>query len=268
MMAQAQPQPCGGAAFAKVGNTFYIQGGATYEDNLIQAFWSLDLSSPWTTSSPAWSSISPPGPYNAFHSAGVASDGSSFITFGRDTAAAPNQIAPNWINTFNIGSKKWSAASPSTVTDPTRRDFYAVSNLAGSKIYIMGGNAGSSGNVSSNVLNTYDPATGSMIETPMPSSAPQNSSTYAAVWVKRSATMLLIGGINAGGSSLQSLWSYNPTSGGWATQVPFFMKPVVVHDWVWTGMHGRVFANLSRVLELCYSSRKNFNSCVIVVVCS
>ncbi|KAK5828123.1 hypothetical protein F5H01DRAFT_107871 [Linnemannia elongata] len=216
-LVQAQPQACGGAAFAKVGSTFYIQGGATFADNLIQAFWALDLSSPWTTSSPAWSSISPPGPYNAFHSAGVASDGSSFITFGRDTAASTNQIAPSWVNTFNIGSKTWSAVNPPQVADTSRRDFYAVTNLAGSKVYILGGNAGSSGSVSTNVLNTYDPATGSMLETPMPASAPQNSSTYAAVWIKRSATMLLIGGVNAGNYP-QSLWTYNPISGGWATQ--------------------------------------------------
>ncbi|KAK3844835.1 MAG: hypothetical protein J3R72DRAFT_437237 [Linnemannia gamsii] len=212
-----QPQSCGGAAFAKVGSTFYIQGGATFADNLVQAFWSLDLSTSWTTSSPAWNSISPPGPPNAFHSAGIASDGSSFITFGRDTAASANQIAPNWINTFNIGARSWTAANPSQVSDLSRRDFYAVSNLAGSKIYILGGNAGSAGTVTSNVLNTYDPSTGTMVETAMPSNAPQNSSTYAAVWVKRSSTMLIIGGSN-GGAYPQSLWTYNPISGGWATQ--------------------------------------------------
>ncbi|KAF9543036.1 hypothetical protein EC957_001320 [Mortierella hygrophila] len=216
-LAQAQPQPCGGAAFAKVGTTFYIQGGSTFQDELIQAFWALDLSSPWTTSSPAWSALSPPGPYNAFHSAGVSSDGSSFITFGRDTAASNNQVAASWVNTFNIGSKTWSAATPPQVADPSRRDFYAVTNLAGSKIYIMGGNSGPSGSVSTNVLNTYDPATGTMNEAPMPASAPQNSSTYAAVWIKRSATMLMMGGVTTGGYP-QSLWSYNPTSGGWATQ--------------------------------------------------
>ncbi|KAF9933176.1 Negative regulator of mitotic exit [Linnemannia zychae] len=213
----SQPQPCGGAAFAKVGSTFYIQGGASFGDNLIQAFWALDLSVPWTVSAPAWTAITPPGPYNAFHSAGVSSDGSSFITFGRDTAADQNQIAASWINTFSIGSKTWSATTPPNLGDDSRRDFQAVTNLAGGKIYILGGNAGRQGTVSSNVLSTYDPSTGSLIETPMPSNAPQNSSTYAAVWIKRSASMLLIGGISAGNYP-QSLWSYNPISGGWSTQ--------------------------------------------------
>ncbi|KAF9088514.1 Negative regulator of mitotic exit [Mortierella sp. GBA35] len=215
--AQAQPQSCGGAAFAKIGTKFYIQGGATYGDNLIQSFWSLDLASPWSTSSPAWTSIQPPGPYNAFHSAGLTADGSSFITFGRDTAASNNQVASNWINNFDITSKTWSSSTPSQMADSTRRDFYAVTNLAGSKIYILGGNAGSDGSVSSNMLNTYDPATQTMAESPMPASTPQNSSTYAAVWVKRSSTMLMIGGQN-GGAYSQSLWTYNPISGGWSTQ--------------------------------------------------
>ncbi|KAF9908445.1 hypothetical protein EC991_009798 [Linnemannia zychae] len=221
---QAQPQPCGGAAFAKVGSTFYIQGGATYADNLIQAFWSLDLSSPWTTSSPAWTPISPPGPFNAFHSAGIASDGSSFITFGRDTAAQTNQIAPNWVNTFNIGGKSWTAANPSTVADLTRRDFQAVTNLAGSKIYILGGNAGSSGSDNSNVLNTYDPATGTMVETTMPANAPQNSSTYAAVWVKRSS--------NADGTLVAVFSGF---VGGAATADPnvYILNTV---SWAWTAI--------------------------------
>ncbi|KAG0055797.1 hypothetical protein BGZ83_007377 [Gryganskiella cystojenkinii] len=208
----SQPQSVGGAAFARVGNNFYIQGGATYADNLVQTFWSLDLSQPWTTAAPAWTSL-PAGPYNGFHSAGYSSDNSTFYTFGRDTAASASQVAASWLNIYDIATKTWSAPPTGSVVlqDNSRRDFSVVTNPSANKIYILGGDGGPAGSTLSNAFNVYDPATKTLTETT--STGPQNPSTYGAVWASKLGAMLVIGGGNS-----PNLWIYWPLTGGWSTQ--------------------------------------------------
>lgn len=212
-----QPQPCGGSAFARVGNNFYIQGGATYADELLQSMWALDLTTAWTTSQPAWKSL-PPGPFNAYHSAGYNANNSTFLTFGRDTAAPANQVASSWLNSFDVRTGTWSSWNPIGLKDNSRRDFYAVTNPTANRIYILGGDASSTGSVITNHFNTYDPATRALTEVDTPPSGPQNSITYAAVWVPRLSVMLVIGGQIAGVSP-QSLWVFHPDTSEWSTQV-------------------------------------------------
>jgi len=210
-----QPQSVGGAAFTRIGSNFYIQGGSLYADNLVQSLWSLDLSSSWSTSNPAWTSL-PPGPYNGFHSAGFSSDNSTLYTFGRDTAASASQIAPSWLNIYDISSKTWSApaSNPAALTDNSRRDFSVVTNPGANKIYILGGDGGAAGSTMSNAFDVYDPAAKSLTENAM-TTGPQNAVTYGAVWVPRLSNMLVIGG----GNNPAGLWTYTPSTGAWATQV-------------------------------------------------
>ncbi|KAG0207561.1 hypothetical protein BGX28_001224 [Mortierella sp. GBA30] len=216
--ARAQPQPCGGTAYARIGNSFYIQGGASSGDNLLLGLWALDLTSTWTTSKPAWTAL-PLGPANAYHSAGYSADNQSFITFGRDTAADPHVIPPNWINVYNIATGTWSfSANPPNMNDNSRRDFNVVTNPAANKIYILGGDAGPAGAIYSNMFDVYDTTSRTLTEITTPRMGPQNVSTYAAVWVPRLNTMVVIGGQYSGGS-VQSLYLYRPDSGAWTTQV-------------------------------------------------
>lgn len=211
----AQPQSVGGAAFARIGNKFYIQGGALYADNLIQSFWSLDLSTSWTTTSPAWTSLSP-GPFNGYHSAGYSADNSTFYTFGRDTAANASQIAPSWLNIYNIASKTWSfpASNPAALSDNTRRAFSVVTNPSANKMYIFGGEGGATGSVVSDAFDVYDPATNSFTESNM-TTGPVYASSYSAVWVPRLGNMFCIGG----GNNPPTLWTYEASTSSWATQV-------------------------------------------------
>ncbi|KAF9952287.1 hypothetical protein BGZ72_006398 [Mortierella alpina] len=216
--AEAQPQPCGGAAFARVGNNFYIQGGATSGDHLLQPFWALDLTTTWTTGQPAWKPL-PLGPANAYHSAGYSADNQSFITFGRDTAADPQVIPQNWVNVYNIATRTWSFSSnPPNMADNSRRDFSVVTNPRSNKIYILGGDAGPGGELWSNMFNIYDPTTRTLSEITTPASGPQNIATYAAVWVPRLNAMMVIGGAYMGGASISSLYLYHPDTGTWSTQ--------------------------------------------------
>lgn len=214
----AQPQPCGGSAFAKVGNKFYIQGGATSGDNLLASLWALDLTTSWSTSQPAWSSLAL-GPFNAYHSAGYTSDGSSFITFGRDTAADPQVIPQSWVNVYDIATNAWTFSSnPANMNDTSRRDFAAVTNPSANKVYALGGDAGPSGSIWSNMFSIYDTTSRTLTESPTPAPGPQSISTYAAVWVPRLSSMLVIGGALQNGSP-PGLYVYRPDTGAWSIQV-------------------------------------------------
>ncbi|KAF9407874.1 hypothetical protein BGZ94_002530 [Podila epigama] len=213
----AQPQPCGGAAFARVGSKFYIQGGATSGDHLLASLWALDLSTSWTTSKPAWTSLAL-GPFNAYHSAGYTSDNTSFITFGRDTAADPQVIPDSWVNVYDIASNSWTFSSnPANMADNSRRDFSVVTNPSANQIYILGGDAGPAGAIWSNMFNVYDPMSRTLTETVTPEPGPQSISTYAAVWVPRMNAMLVIGGATPKGSP-QRIYVYHPDTGAWTTQ--------------------------------------------------
>ncbi|KAG0296191.1 hypothetical protein BGZ98_001070 [Dissophora globulifera] len=217
IFAHAQPQPCGGSAYARVGNNFYIQGGATSGDNLLQPFWALDLTISWTTSKPAWSPL-PLGPANAYHSAGYSADNKSFITFGRDTAADPQVIPDSWINIFNIATGTWSfSTNPPNMADNSRRDFAAVTNPSANSIYILGGDAGPSGAIATNAFDIFDPMTRTLTEVTTPLPGPQNISTYAAVWAPNLNAMIVIGGAMPT-SKPQGLYLYHPDTGAWTTQ--------------------------------------------------
>ncbi|KAI7820669.1 hypothetical protein BC939DRAFT_530485 [Gamsiella multidivaricata] len=204
-------------AFARVGNSFYIQGGATVGDNLLAPFWALNLTTSWATSKPDWTSL-PLGPTNAYHSAGYSADNKSFITFGRDTGAAPQVVPQSWVNIYDIPSGSWSFnTNPPNMADNSRRDFFAVTNPGANKIYILGGDAGTSGAVFTNSFDTFDPTTRTLSEITTPAPGPQYITTYAAVWVKKLQAMVVIGG-SMQNSSIQGLYLYNPSTGAWTTQ--------------------------------------------------
>ncbi|KAF9130433.1 hypothetical protein BGW39_003069 [Mortierella sp. 14UC] len=216
--AQGQPQPCGGSAFAVIGSRLYVQGGATSGDNLLSSLWALDLTTTWTTSKPAWTSLAL-GPYNAYHSAGHSSDNGTFITFGRDTAADQPVIPNSFVNIYNIASDTWTKdLNPQGMNDTSRRDFQVVTNPAANKIYILGGDAGPKGDIYSNMFTTYDVATQSVAEIATPAPGPQSVSTFAAVWSAKLKAMVVIGGSFKAGGAASGLYLYHPDTGYWTTQ--------------------------------------------------
>ncbi|KAF9174085.1 hypothetical protein BGX21_000943 [Mortierella sp. AD011] len=215
--AQNLPTVTGAPAFAKVGNYFYVHSGTVYADSLVSQFIALDLTVPWTTVDPAWTFL-PPGPFNAYHTAGYSADNSTFYTFGRDTGASTNVLPPYWLNSYNIKTQTWTSSNPPQVNDTSRRDFYAATNPTLNQIYIIGGDAGFAGNVISNVFDTFYPNTSALTEIPMPNAGPQGLYTYASVWVPRLESMLIVGGQMSVGVP-SGLVLYNPASGTWTNQV-------------------------------------------------
>ncbi|KAG0006366.1 hypothetical protein BGZ79_000013 [Entomortierella chlamydospora] len=213
----SQPQSVGGAAFARVGNNFYIQGGAIKQDYLLEALWALDLTKSWTTSNPAWTALAI-GPSNGYHSAGYSADNKSFITFGRDTGADPAAVPQSWVNIYDIPSGSWNfQTNPANLADNSRRDFSAVTNPSANKIYILGGDSTVSGTKYNNVFDTFDPVSRTLTEITTPVPGPQNISTYSGVWVPRLNAMMVIGGSMQNGTP-QGLYLYHPDTGAWTIQ--------------------------------------------------
>ncbi|KAF9361408.1 hypothetical protein BGX26_003541 [Mortierella sp. AD094] len=217
LFVHSQPQSVGGAAFARVGNNFYIQGGAISADNLLLALWALDLTKPWTTSNPAWTSLAI-GPSNGYHSAGYSADNKSFITFGRDTGASAAAVPKSWVNIYDIPSGTWNfQTNPATLADNSRRDFSVVTNPSANKIYILGGDSTVSGGKYNNVFDIFDPVSRTLTEITTPAPGPQNIATYSGVWVPRLNAMMVIGGSMQSGTP-QGLYLYHPDTGAWTTQ--------------------------------------------------
>ncbi|KAF9114360.1 hypothetical protein BGX27_011101 [Mortierella sp. AM989] len=214
--AQQQPTVTGASAFARVGNYFFIHSGTVLQDHLVNQFYALDLTTSWSTSQPAWKSL-PPGPHNAYHTAGSSSDNATFYTFGRNTGAASNVLPPFWLSIYNIKDQTWQSLNPPAITDTARRDFYATTNPTLNQVYVFGGNTGVAGDKLTNFFNTLDVNTGTMTETVMPAQGPQNAYTYASVWVAHAQKMLVIGG-QTGGSFPVNLAVFTPGSGVWSTQ--------------------------------------------------
>ncbi|KAF9544333.1 hypothetical protein EC957_012214 [Mortierella hygrophila] len=215
--AQGQPQPCGGAAYKVVDNKFYIHGGALQGDQLLQSLWALDLTTNWTTSTPAWIAL-PLGPYNAYHSGGRSADNKTFIVFGRDTSANSNVVPNSFVNIFDISSKTWKELNPQGINDTSRRDFDVVTNPSANKVYILGGDAGPSGSTYSNMFSTYDVATQTVTEVTTPAPGPQDISTYNAVWSPKLNAMVVVAGNYKSGAAAQGLLLYHPDTGAWTTQ--------------------------------------------------
>ncbi|KAF9414890.1 hypothetical protein BGZ94_000248 [Podila epigama] len=67
------------------------------------------------------------------------------------------------------------------------------------------------------MFNTYNSASGVMGEVAVPQNGPTNAFTYAAVWIPRLSSMLVIGG-QINGASPSGLYVYTPSTRGWSTQ--------------------------------------------------
>ncbi|KAF9355880.1 hypothetical protein BGX34_010223 [Mortierella sp. NVP85] len=206
----AQPHPAGGSAFVAFHDRLYVQGGDLGGGNLVNQFYSLDLSRGWQTTSPVWNTL-PSGPINAYHSGGFSADMNSFVTFGRE-AGSP-YTTTNFINIFSTSTGSWIGTGSTMVADPTRRDMSIASDPSpGGQIYFMGGDAGQSGTGRSNVLDIYNLKSSVVSETNVPTPGPQNLQGGAATWLLNRNAMLVIGGVSDNNES-NVVYIYTPSTG-------------------------------------------------------
>ncbi|KAG0266640.1 hypothetical protein BG011_001487 [Mortierella polycephala] len=207
----AQPHPAGGSAYIAIHDRLYVQGGDLGGSNLVDQFYSLDLSRSWSTNSPTWQAL-PAGPINAYHSGGFSADMNSFVTFGREVGSL--YATRNFINIFSTSTGSWIGTGSTMIADPTRRDMTIASDPSpGGQIYFIGGDAGQSGTVRSNVMDVYNLKSGVVSETTVPLPGPQNLQGGAGAWLPRLKSMLVISGLFDNADSDNTVYLYTPRSG-------------------------------------------------------
>ncbi|KAF9179762.1 hypothetical protein BGZ51_006666 [Haplosporangium sp. Z 767] len=207
----AQPHPVGGSAYVTIHDRFYVQGGDLGGSNLVDQFYVLDLSRSWPTNSPSWQAL-PAGPINAYHSGGFSADMNSFVTFGREVSSP--YATRNFINIFSTSTGSWIGTGSTMIADPTRRDMTIASDPSpGGQIYFIGGDAGQSGTVRSNVMDIYNLKSGVVSETTVPLPGPQNLQGGAAAWLPHLKSMLVISGLFDNAESGNTVYLYTSRSG-------------------------------------------------------
>ncbi|KAF9910285.1 hypothetical protein BX616_010894 [Lobosporangium transversale] len=217
----AQPHPTGGAAYVTFHDRLYVQGGDLGGGNLVNQFYSLDLSRSWQTNSPVWNAL-PSGPINAYHSGGFSAEMNSFVTFGREVGSP--YTTSNFINIFSTSTGSWIGTGSTMIADPTRRDMVAASDPSpGGQIYFMGGDTGQTGTGHSNAFDIYNLKSSVVSETNVPLPGPQNLQGGAATWLSSRNAMLVIGGLsdNAESNAVYlftpkpvALWGSSSTTNG------------------------------------------------------
>ncbi|KAF9131786.1 hypothetical protein BGW39_001321 [Mortierella sp. 14UC] len=208
-------------AFAQYNNALYIQGGFTQKEAIGQLS-SLDLTTAWTTTRPAWTTLAL-GPVISHHSmvavkpehgAGLGGGSKGYLLSIGGNPASP---AAFWVAyDFEAGAwKNIPTAIPGTYTG--LEGHTAVSDPDTGLVYVVGGFYG---NTTQNLLTVFDPKTASVVSS-QPATDANNRTDVAAVWSTRRKTVLTFGGSRAitavYGFDLASLQEYDPSSNIWKT---------------------------------------------------
>ncbi|KAI1317414.1 hypothetical protein EDD11_008478 [Mortierella claussenii] len=174
--------------FATINDALFIQGG--FDVAASSQFVSLDLSTSWSSTSPAWknrkdgqsTSHLALAPISAASNGG--SQGSLLAIGGMGNVA--------FFNSYDIASDTWSTLSSVKPPYPTMEGHAAVSDPNTGLVYMVGGY----GNNTFNSLSVYDPKSKSMVSQQSASAA--NSLTdVGAVWVNGRNSVVTFGGSRA-----------------------------------------------------------------------
>ncbi|KAG0057037.1 hypothetical protein BGZ83_002275 [Gryganskiella cystojenkinii] len=219
LIANAQQAPVGTrrVGFTVLDDALYIQGG--FDVNTSNQFISLDLSTSWPASSPAWSILKDGQSTSHLTLAAIsaASNGGSKGSILAIGGMINQGLIPTFFSTYDVNSRQWnnltSVKPPynyleghATVTDPNT-----------GLVYIIGGY----GTNAFNTLSVYDPKGTSMVSQ---QSSPSSTSLtdVAAVWSSSRNTILTFGGSRAPPAAVQGLGTsdlneYDPNSKQWKT---------------------------------------------------
>jgi hypothetical protein len=215
-------------AFVQVGTTLYLQGGFDTNTFVSQSN-SLDLSSSWTTSSPAWTLLKD-GPLTSHHAlvavrpqyaAGLGGGKQGYLlTIG-------GLQATTFWNLYDIQAQTWSVP-PTTVGAagavappyPGLEGHATAVDPNTGYVYIVGGYFG---NTTFNTLTVFDPSTRTMVSQ-QPATAAASLTDVAVVWSTLRNTVLTFGGSRAppavrAGLDMKTLREYDPATKTWKTMV-------------------------------------------------
>ncbi|KAK3839625.1 MAG: hypothetical protein J3R72DRAFT_178066 [Linnemannia gamsii] len=184
--------------FATLDDVLYIQGG--FDSETSAQFVSLDLSSSWPTSTPAWT-ILKDGQYTSHLtlapiSAGTngGSKGSILSIGGMPT---PGGGVPIFLTMYDINSAAWTPLNGVKSQYPALEGHAAISDPNTGLIYLLGGyNGTTAANFIYNSLTVFDPKSRMMVS--QQSGTAANSLTdVGAVWLPGRNTILTFGGSRA-----------------------------------------------------------------------
>ncbi|KAG0308159.1 hypothetical protein BGZ97_000144, partial [Linnemannia gamsii] len=207
--------------FTTLDDVLYIQGG--FDTDTSNQFVSLDLSTSWDTSSPAWT-ILKDGQYTshlalASISAGVngGAKGSILSIGGMPASSGP----PSFFALYDIDSASWTNTMNNVkLPYPALEGHAAVSDPNTGLIYIVGGFNGTTSNFLYNTLSVYDPKSSKMVSQ-QAGTAATSLTDVGAVWSTQRNSILTFGGsrappavTNAIGNDIQE---YDVSAKSWKT---------------------------------------------------
>ncbi|KAF9121280.1 hypothetical protein BGW39_010652 [Mortierella sp. 14UC] len=181
------PIPVTGAASARSTTRFYILGGLSSTANgslPLSQFFSLDLTQPWSTTTPSWTKLSTIGaPKNRIFPATFSKNQKSLIVF--------RSGEPNYIRRYIVASGNWS---PSTVnlTYGFREGVGAVTDPNNGLVYIARGYT----DVAERSVDVYNVDRDALSELPLPpaTEALAQRAYYGNVWCQPRKSILYFGG--------------------------------------------------------------------------
>ncbi|KAI8604043.1 hypothetical protein EDD21DRAFT_243345 [Dissophora ornata] len=197
--------------FAQLNDALYIEGG--FDSDTTTQFVSLDLSTSWSSSTPAWSIL--PGGQSAAHLALAPISSTANGGAKGSLMAIGGMGAPSFFSFYDVSAGSWS--NMTTVKPPYTylEGQAAVSDPNTGLVYIVGGY----GNNTYNQLSVYDPNARSMVSQAAATAA-TSLTDVGAVWVSSRNTVLTFGGsrappANTSGLGTGDLNEYDPSTKTW-----------------------------------------------------
>ncbi|KAG0255809.1 hypothetical protein DFQ27_006054, partial [Actinomortierella ambigua] len=213
------------AASVQWNNTWYIQGG--FYSEFMSSFFSLDLSTNWTTSSPPWKSL--PSGSVASHFALVATKDGRIWSVG-------NGLKQEMFSVFNLSTNGPWQALPAGVPMYTRglEGHAAVVVPNDDKIYIVGGFsnttravAGSPLTFTTNLISVFQTTEPNAFVQPGPTQAQTGTTSWNDMgwaWLSKKQVALFFGGTRALPGApvvpLGALQQFVPSKNEWSTMMP------------------------------------------------
>ncbi|KAG0038358.1 hypothetical protein BGZ82_000382 [Podila clonocystis] len=198
--------------YTQLDDKLFIQGG--FDTSYSSQFFSLDLSTSWSDSTPVWAKLrdGQSTTHLALATTSVGSKGSLLAIGGFE--------APSFFSAYDIGTNTWANIS-GVARNPYREleGHAAVTDPSSGLVYIVGGFT--NGTNTYNSLAVFNPGTKSMVSQQAAASLATSLSDVGAVWSTKRNTLLTFGGslanpTNPAAVSPGVVNEYDPNSKSWS----------------------------------------------------
>ncbi|KAG0016029.1 hypothetical protein BGZ80_009479, partial [Entomortierella chlamydospora] len=203
------PVTVSGPAFARTATRLYISGGLTGTSAnpiLYSQFFSLDLTTPWNVSNPAWKQLHD-GPRQNIFPAVFSADQKTMITFHSGTIFAER---------YSVDQDTWTP-SQLVVNGGGNQGINAVTDPNTGLVYLAGGYS----DPYRQSMDTYSFVNDALVQAALPAAttALPNRAYYTNIWTSKRNSILYFGGYNStlGQISSNSITEFVPSTNTWNT---------------------------------------------------